>query len=76
MVISFNMYDMICIQNFTYVPALYKTFAVAALVLMTRIFYIQSYKSYMSYDLEKNDHIILILDLIDKSTNEHLGLLL
>jgi hypothetical protein len=28
----------------------------------------------MPYDLEKNDHVILILDLIDKSTNEHLGL--
>ena len=28
----------------------------------------------MLYDLEKNDHFILILDLIDKSINEHLDL--
>jgi hypothetical protein len=38
MIISSNMYDMVCIHNFTYVLVIYKTFAVAALVLMTRIF--------------------------------------
>jgi len=50
---------------FTHVPAIYKTLAVAALVLMTRIFRLYSYKTYMPYDLKKNDHVILILDLID-----------
>jgi len=39
MVISSNMYDMICIHNLTYVLVIYKTFAMAALVLMTRIFH-------------------------------------
>jgi hypothetical protein len=29
----------------------------------------------MHYDLKKNDQVILIFDLIDKSMHEHLGLL-